>query len=110
MPPPTMPTKNQQDGLSFRLDGVTYSVSTRHGVMAIERELFTQTGFTLQRLFEAIEGGATFAVPALVFLARRQAGETVKYAAIEADIEKRAAAGDLELELLGQEEEPTDPQ
>ncbi len=107
MPPPKLPTK--QDGLSFRLDGVTYSVSTRHGVMAIERELFTQTGFTLQRLFEAIEGGATFAVPALVFLARRQAGETVRYAAIEADIEQRAATGDLELELLGQEEEPTDP-
>lgn len=107
MPPPKLPTK--QDGLSFRLDGVTYSVSTRHGVMAIERELFTQTGFTLQRLFEAIEGGATFAVPALVFLARRQAGETVRYAAIEADIEQRAATGDLELELLGQEEEPADP-
>lgn len=106
MPPPTLPKK--QDGLSFRLDGVTYSVSTRHGVMAIERELFTQTGFTLARLFEAIEQGATFAVPALVFLARRQAGEKISYAAIEADIERRATEGDLELELLA-EEEPEDP-
>lgn len=108
MPPPTLPKK--QDGLSFRLDGATYCVSTRHGVMAIERELFTQTGFTLAKLFEAIEQGATFAVPALVFLARRQAGETVRYAVIEADIERRAADGDLELELLTGEDEAGPPE
>lgn len=108
MPPPQLPRK-ADDGLSFRLDGVTYSVSVRHGVMAIERELFQQTGFTLSQLFEAISAGATFAVPALVFLARRQAGEAVKYAAIEADIERRAADGDLELELLTDEEATADP-
>lgn len=107
MPPPKLPTK--QDGLAFKLDGVTYRVSTRHGVMSIERELFSQTGFTLAKLFEAIEAGATFAVPALVFLARRQAGETVRYAAIEADIERRAGEGDLELELLTEDGDADPP-
>lgn len=78
MPPPKK-AKKKDAHLAFRLDGVDYrldfgSIENRH-----ELELFQQSGLTLGQLSQALGSGAPppFAVAAVMFLARRQAGDRV---------------------------------
>lgn len=103
MPPPSI-KKSKQDNqpkpVRFRLDGKEYTVDPAGFGPRIERELFIQAGMTVKQLGDAMAGAASFAVPALVFLARRQAGEMVQYQPIEDALWAAQQAGDVEIEFL----------
>lgn len=101
MAPPKMP-KKQSDALRFRVDGVVYVVDRAELTPKIERELFQQSGLTMAKAIEALTGGAAFGLAALVFLARRQAGEAVVYQKIEDDLwaAQQAAGGEFDVDLL----------
>lgn len=109
MAPPSVKKTKQQDKpkiMRFRLDGAELRVEFGAAMTPrLERELFLATGLTIARLGDAMVGGANFAVPALVFIARRQAGEIVQYQDVEDAIERSAASEDgIDLELLGDDE------
>ncbi len=102
MAPPKMPKKQASDALRFRVDGVVYVVDRAELTPKIERELFQQSGLTMAKAIEALTGGAAFGLAALVFLARRQAGEAVVYQKIEDDLwaAQQAAGGEFDVDLL----------
>lgn len=89
--------------MRFRVQGVDYALSSAEMTGVLERELFRATdGFTLAKALEAASAGGLFGVAALMWLARRQAGETVKYEAVEDELYRDAMAGDLSLEFVEQ--------
>jgi hypothetical protein len=103
MPPPSArpkPDSTAGDTLRFKVDGATYTVTRSELTSRLERELFLQSGLTRDQAMQATVNGALFGVAALVFLAKRQAGEPAQYVAIEAALDAANSAGDLELELL----------
>lgn len=85
--PPSLKTRtagpDPEKLFRFRLDGVEYTVDRSDISPRMERELFQQSGVTPQAAFTALTQGATFGIAALVYLARRQAGERVAYQQIE---------------------------
>lgn len=101
MAPPKL-SKQQSDALRFRVDGVVYAFDRAEIGPRIERELFQQSGLTVAKAMEALVGGASFGVAALVFLARRQAGEVVQYQAIEDDLWRamRESGDEFDLDLI----------
>lgn len=107
MAPPRLPKSAKSDALRFRVDGVVYSVDRAELTPKIERELFQQSGLTMAKAIEALTGGAAFGLAALVFLARRQAGEAVAYQRIEDDLweAQKAAGGEFDIDLLVEDDE-----
>ena len=89
-----------QQVMRFRLDGASYELDAGQLSPRIERELFTQAGLTMRQLGDAMQSGASFCVPAMVFLARRQRGDVVQYQPIEDAIWEASQKGEIELELL----------
>lgn len=90
------------EAMKFRVQGVEYVLSNAEMTGRLERELFRATdGFTLAKAIEAAEAGGLFGVAAMMWLARRQAGETVRYEAVEEELYRDAQAGDLSLEFVG---------
>ena len=100
MAPPKLPKKTAT--MRFRVDGVTYAVDRDEITPNVERELFTQSGLTVSKAVEAVVGGALFGLAALIFLARRQAGEAVAYQSIEADLwaAMKAAGDEFDVDLI----------
>lgn len=112
MAPPKLTNKAKPGTvIRFRVDGVVYVVDRDEITPRIERELFTQTGLTVQKAVEAVVGGASFGLAALMFLARRQAGETVAYQPIEDDLWAAMKASDeFDIDLIvGDEEDAAGP-
>jgi len=102
MAPPKLSKQTKSNAMRFRVDGVTYVVDRDELTPRIERELFTQTSLTVQKAVEAVVGGASFGLAALIFLARRQAGEAVAYQTIEDDLWKamKAAGDEFDIDLI----------
>lgn len=95
--------------LRFRFQGVEYRVDGSMMTGKLERELWKATGFSLGQVIEALVAGASFGFSAVLWLARRQNGETVRYEQIEQYIDD-LDADEIDLELLGDEEVAGDPQ
>lgn len=110
MPPPnTKKPARPAHRLVFRADGVRYTLDRDEIGLGHERELFIDAGVTPDQAFRAFAAGARFGLAAVIWLARRQAGETVTYGAVEAAVEKaiRAAGDDFDLAII--EEDDDDP-
>lgn len=108
MAPPRLPKNKPSDtAMRFRVDGVVYTLDRGEVTPKIERELFQQSKMTMAQAFEALVGGATFGVAALVFLARRQAGDGVAYQQIEDDLWQamKAAGDEFDIDLLTGEDD-----
>lgn len=91
MPPPKKKTKNADGRLSFRLDGVDYHLDFAAIENRQELELFQQSGLTLGQVARALGSGSPppFAVAAVMFIARRQAGDrAVRYDALLDSIDR----------------------
>lgn len=97
MAPPSL--KKQQEGkaLRFNVNGVDYAFRESEFTGKLERELYAQAGLTWIKAVQAAQDGALFGVAALIWLARRQAGQTVNYEAVESELYADAMAGDLTL-------------
>lgn len=101
---------NSTGAMRWRFQGVEYALDMQHLEMALERELFQQANITAAQARQALIGGAPFGLAALTYLARRQAGERITYAMLEADMDRQlqamAAAGELpDLEWLGDDDD-----
>lgn len=74
--------------MTITVDGEAYLFDDSEITSAMERELYLQSGLTVAGVGQGLSGGqgATFMIAALVFLARRAAGDTVKYLDVEAAI------------------------
>lgn len=74
------------------VDGVVYRLDLGELTNDVELELFQATRLTVATIFEALDGGtvAPFMVAALVFLARRQAGDRIGYPQVSAAIDYRS--------------------
>lgn len=109
MPPPNTKTVRPQHRLTFRADGVRYTLDRDEIGLGHERELFVEAGVTPDQAFKAFAGGARFGLAAVIWLARRQAGETVTYTAVEAAVEKalRAAGDDFDLAIIEEDGDDT---
>lgn len=105
------PPKLQKRGdakRTFRVDGVVYVLDAADLTPRIERELYTQAGVTPAQAFEALMHGARFGIAAVMFLARRQAGDTVAYQAIEDGLWQaiqRAGEDDFDLAIIEDDDE-----
>lgn len=74
--------------LSFEIDGAAYSVSLTRLTALDQHELRRQTGWTLLTLGDAMGGDFSIdLVAVLLWLARRQAGETVTFAEVAEEID-----------------------
>jgi len=101
--------KAAEQSIRFRVDGVTYAFFPGRLTGEIERELWRETdGLAVNSILKAVREGALFAAAALVWLARRQAGDTVKYATVETALYTSAHEGDLTIDILegGDDEGP----
>lgn len=108
MAPPRLAKNKPRNVLRFRCDGVEYALDRDDLTPRLERELFTQAGVTPQQAFQAFAGGATFGVAAVLWLARRQAGEAVAYQVVEDGLWaaiKRSGEDEFDLALLTDDEE-----
>lgn len=88
--PPRLHTQKTAPTIKFRVNGVDYACHLSNDRIgpALERELFIQAKVTPQQAFEAFASGAYFGLAAAMFIARRQAGEKVVYAQIEAEVQR----------------------
>lgn len=102
MPPPRPTKKAAAEVLRFRCDGVDYSLDRDEITPRIERELYKATQLTPAQCFDAMLGGAKFAIAALVFLARRQAGDQIAYQPVEDALFKsmQAQGDDFDLAVI----------
>ena len=102
MPPPRAAAKKSAEVLRFRCDGVNYALDRDEITPRIERELYRATELTPAQCFDAMLGGAKFAISALVFMARRQAGDNVAYQPIEDALFKsmQAEGDDFDLAVI----------
>ena len=97
--------------LRFRVDGVVYTFNPEDITPAVERQMLIESGVTPQQALRALDGGAFFAVAALVWLARKQRGDKVAYLAVESQLEqaRKEAGEDFDLEILTGEVDPPPP-
>lgn len=106
MPPPRLPKQTASKAITFRLEGVTYRFDMAGLKGSHERALWAGAGITVNDALQALQRGAMFGVAAVMFLARLQAGDTVDYAAVEADLDRAWSENDGELaaELVAEED------
>ena len=107
MPPPSRKKPAGKNIVRFRVEAVEYTVDRDEITPRIERELFTQAGVTPTQAMQAVTSGAVFGVAALMFIARRQAGEQVVYQNIEDRLwaAMKDSPDDFDLTILGDDEE-----
>lgn len=110
MPPPRLPQKSSK-AITFRLEGVTYRFDMGSLKGSQERALWTDAGITVNDALQALQRGALFGVAAVMFLARLQAGETVSYATVEADLDRAWTEnnGDISAELVVEDDDTAGP-
>ena len=80
MPPPKTSKKKKPEGvvIEFNADGIDYRCDLTAITNRDELDLFDQSGLPLQTLTKAMTGSPPpFALAAVMFLARRQAGDRV---------------------------------
>ena len=96
--------------LRFRFQGVEYQLDPSDITGKLERELWKSTEMSVQQIMTALVAGASFGLAAVVWMARRLAGETVRYDEVERYVDS-LDGDDIDLELLGDEEvADSDPQ
>lgn len=107
MPPPSRKKPAGKNIVRFRVEGVEYTVDRDEVTPRLERELFAQTDLTPNQAMRALTSGAVFGVAALMFIARRQAGEQVVYQNIEDRLwaAMKDAGDEFDLTVLGDDEE-----
>lgn len=108
MPPPSRKKLAGKNIVRFRVEGVEYTVDRDEITPRLERELFVQTDLTPSQAMRALTSGAVFGIAALMFIARRQAGEQVVYQNIEDRLwaaMKDAGPDEFDLTVLGDDEE-----
>lgn len=86
--------------------GVTYLLTIGDLTAEIEIELYKASGLTVPEIVNASErgAGAPFMFAALVFLARRQAGDRITYDEVAAAINYRTLRDDFGIEIVDPEE------
>lgn len=82
--------------------GVTYTLTIGELTHAIELELYKASGLTVPEIVSSSErgSGAPFMIAALVFLARRQAGDRVTYDEVAEAINYRTLRDDFAIEVV----------
>lgn len=95
--------------LRITVDAVPYLFDMRELSSEHELDLFNASGLTIARIGPSLEAGAVapFMVAALVYLARRQAGEKVPYAAVSEAI---GYGSEIEVEVLDEDAEDAAPE
>lgn len=90
--------------IDITVDGETYRFDTSTITYPVELELFNATKLTMTAIFSALEeeNVAPFMIAALVFLARRAAGEKIRFAAIADDIDYESEIG---VKIVGDDED-----
>lgn len=106
MPPPKL--KQPATVLRLRCDGVHYTLDFSDISPRIERDLYVQAQITPKQALDSLQHGATFGIAAVVYLARRQAGEPVTYQTVEDGLWtaiRRAGMDDFDLAIITDDEE-----
>lgn len=89
MPPRSARRAQKKTGdniaMTITVDGEPYVFDTSDITSAIDRELYLQSRLTMAGVFSGMDSGnvSPFFIAALVFLARRTAGEKVTYTQVE---------------------------
>lgn len=109
--PPTKPKPQTTPSLRFRLAGVDYIYEHGRNTGEIELGLWKGAGITPAEAIEALTKGSTFGLAAIVWLARRQAGENIPYSTVSKHVDAlyAEAAGNLFAEIEVEEEEEGGP-
>lgn len=108
MPPRSERRRQKKDGdqavMIIKVDGESYRFDSSEVTSAMDRELFLQSKLTLALVVTAMADGTVspFMVAALIFLARRSAGETVTYDEIEQAI---GFATEIDVEIPDDEDD-----
>lgn len=100
---------SDQKALRFRFQGVEYRLDPSEMTGKLERELWKSTEMSVNQIMSALIAGASFGLAAVVWMARRLAGESVRYDEVERYVDS-LDADDIDVELLGDEEVVEDPQ
>lgn len=86
--------------LKLTVEGVVYEFDGDHLLLAEARELKTFTGMSVPKWSAGIDEGDVDAIQALIYLAKKRAGETLRFS----DLETLDYA-DIDLEMMDDEEE-----
>lgn len=86
----------------FRFEGKVYRFDPAEMTGRLERELWQATKLTMLQAFEALTGGASFGLAAVLWMSRRQAGEQVTYDEVESWLDGLDKST-VEFELVGEE-------
>ncbi len=111
MAPPTLKKPETASVLRFRCDGVNYICDLQDVPLSVERELYVAAQITPQQAVSALVGGARFGIAAMIYLARRQAGEVVAYQTVEDGLwqaMRRTSIEDFDLAILTDDDEEAD--
>lgn len=85
--------------LKLTVEGVVYEFDGDHLLLAEARELKTFTGMSVPKWSAGIDEGDVDAIQALIYLAKKRAGETLRFS----DLETLDYA-DIDLEMMDDEE------
>lgn len=86
--------------IKLTVQGVLYEFDNERLLLAEAREMKTLTGLTPPRWSVALDEGDADAVAALIFMAKKRAGETLRFS----DLDTLDYA-DIEMEFIGEDEE-----
>lgn len=113
MPPPSTKRDTQQQSkvLRFKVQGTPHVLDWEAVTGAHDRELYIKAGITKESALDALRQNGIFGLAALIYLARRQAGEaTVDYEAIETAVFAAARSDDgLDLDFTEDDTYPPAP-
>lgn len=92
-------SNEQVEVLRFEIDGVAYEACPAMLDAQLSREYRKQTKMPWIADFDAMEDGDIAGLVALVWLARRQGGETIPVSVVESQIGTLGDLGDLNIEF-----------
>ncbi|MEU0039105.1 hypothetical protein [Streptomyces sp. NPDC006333] len=86
--------------IKLTVEGVVYEFDGDHLLLAEARELKTYTGMSVAKWSRGIDEGDVDAIQALIYLAKKRAGESLRYSDLE-----QIDYADIDLEPLDDEDE-----
>ena len=107
-----MPNRNDERPMRITVAGVAYTLTIGELTHEIELELYKASGLTVPEIVNASErgSGAPFMIAALVFLARRQAGDRITYDEVAQAINYRTLRDDFDLQVVDADETSSAPE
>lgn len=69
--------------IKLTVEGVDYEFDDKRMLVAEAREIKTLTGLTVPKLFAGVEEGDADAIASLVFLAKKRAGEALRFSELD---------------------------